>query len=133
VASLNGQVSRFVGDTPSPCTTGGDTTPPQLDAEAPRRQDADRKIKVQVTSAEAAAVTARLRVVAGGDTIAKPKKKTVDVAPGDTAKVAWKLDGADRRAVRRAAGKPTARFTARGRDASGNRSRAVRASSKLSG
>ncbi len=88
---------------------------------------------MRVTSAEAAAVTARLRVVASGDTIAKPKKKTVDVAPGDTARVAWKLDSADRRAVRRAAGKPTARFTARGRDASGNRSRTARASSKLSG
>jgi hypothetical protein len=135
VVSLNGPVSRFVGDTPSPCTTGGDTTAPEVDAEAPRRQSLDGRIRLEVGSSEAATVTARLRIVGSEKsaraTIAKPRKKTIDVAPGGMAKVSWKLDGADRRAARRAGGKLTARFSARGTDASGNRGKAVRASSKL--
>jgi hypothetical protein len=133
VASLNGQVARFVGDTPSPCTTGSDTTAPPLDAEARKRQRLDKKIKLEVGSAEAASVTARLKVVAGKKTVAKPKKKTVEVGPGATAKIAWKLDGAEKRAARRADGKLTARFSARATDASGNRGRAIKARSKLSG
>ncbi len=137
VASLNGAVSRFVGDSPSTCETGGDTTPPEIEAEAAKRQQAGGKIKLELATVEAAEVTAQLKVVASGKsarrgTIAKPKEKSVELGPGGTGKVSWKLDGDEKRAARDA-GKVTAKFTARGTDAAGNRGKKIKASSKLSG
>ena len=135
--SLNGPVYRFVGDEPSPCQTGGDTTPPDIRAEASKRQDAGRKIRLELSTVEAAEVSAKLKVVSSGKssrraTIAKPKEKTIELGPGGSGKVSWKLDGAEKRAVRDADGKLTARFTARGTDAAGNRGGKVKESSKLS-
>ena len=74
----------------------------------------------------------KLEVSAGGRRIAKAKK-TVELAPGESDSVAFKLDKGERRAARKAGGKLIARFRARGTDASGNRGKTVKASSKLSG
>ena len=130
VVSLNGPVSRFVGDTPSPCSTGGDTSPPSLDASAARRQDVAERIKLRLTGSEAADVRVRLKVLAGGERVAK-KKKTVVLAAGEPDSVGFKLKKGERRRAKRAGGKLTARFTARATDASGNRGGKVKASSKL--
>ena len=73
-----------------------------------------------------------LEVSAGGKQVAKAKK-TVDLGPGESDSVAFKLDKGERRSAKQADGKLTAKFTARATDASGNRGKPVKASSKLSG
>ena len=132
VVSLNGTVSRFVGDTPSSCSTGGDTTAPPLDVDAKKTQDVDGRIKLQLSAGEAATVAVKLEVSAGGKKVAKAKK-TVDLGPGESDSVAFKLDKGERRSAKKADGKLTAKFSARATDASGNRGKPVKASSKLSG
>ncbi|HEX6116245.1 MAG TPA: PQQ-dependent sugar dehydrogenase [Solirubrobacterales bacterium] len=131
VVSLAGPVSRFAGDTPSPCVTGGDTSPPALDAAAAKRQDVDGRIKLRLTVSEAADVTVKLAVTAGGELVAKAKK-TAGFGPGETDSVGFELGKGERRRAKRAGGKLTARFTARATDASGNRGPKRKASSRLS-
>jgi hypothetical protein len=133
VASLNGQVSRFVGDNPSPCTTGGDTTGPQLTVTASKRQRAGERIRLRVGTQEAAQVTARMKVKGEGGTLVKGERKTIDLAPGATRGVTWKLGKAEQREVRAASGRVTVRFSARGRDAAGNRGPKAAATSTLAG
>ena len=136
VASLNGQVSRLVGDAPSACVTGGDTTAPAIEADAPRRQRLGGRLRLRLATGEAATVSARLKIVASGRnarraTVAKPKRKTVELGAGASGRVAWRLRGKAKRAARAADGKLTARFVARGTDAAGNRGKPVRARSRL--
>jgi hypothetical protein len=118
VASLNGPVYRLVGDTPSPCVTGGDTTGPAVGAEAAKKQDIDDRIRLRVTSPEAGEVTARLKIKG----VAKAKK-TIELGAGESGRIGWKLGRADQRQARKALrdGPLKARFSARATDAAGNR------------
>jgi len=127
VVSLNGAVSRFVGDTPSSCVTGGDDTGPKVDAEADKRQKLGGKIRLELSTVEAATVKAKLEIKS------VKLKKTVEISAGDAERVSWTLDRGERREAKAAGGKLTARFTARGTDAAGNKGNKAKASSKLSG
>ena len=128
VVSLNGPVYRFVGDSPSPCVTGGDTTGPAITADAPRKQSVDGRIRIRVNTPEAGEVTARVKIK-GVDTT----KKTIDLGAGESGRMGWSLGKADQRRIREALrdGRVTARFTARATDTAGNRGPKAKADSTL--
>jgi glucose/arabinose dehydrogenase len=129
VVSHQGEVFRFAGPSPSSCSG---QLGPQLGLSAPARQDVDRRLRIQLTTDEAATAVARARLVDGSGkgknasrAIARLPRKTVQLTVGTPRAVTWKLSGGKARAVRRALrrGKVIARFSVRAEDSAGNFSR----------
>jgi glucose/arabinose dehydrogenase len=130
VTSLEGPVHRFVGASPSSCA--GELGP-ALSLSAPKRQDLDRRLRLELNSDEAATAVARARLVARGGkgkreargTVARLPRKSAQLSLGVPAEVRWKLSKAKARKVRKQLrdGRVTARFSVRATDAAGNLSR----------
>ncbi len=129
VVSHGGPVHRFVGDAPSSCSGA---LGPRIELSAPKRQEVDERLRLELATDEAASAVARARLTDGGKgkratrgTVARLPRKVAQVTVGAPTTVTWKLAKGKARAVRRALrdGKVTARFSVRAEDSAGNFSR----------
>ncbi len=97
----------------------GDTTPPDLDLIAKKRQRVEKPVKVKATCDEACDVVIKGKVkIAGGGT-RKLKKKSADLEPGETDAFKLKLPPKAARALEEA-GRGVARITGTATDGEGN-------------
>ncbi len=121
------------GGEPDPTPADGERPTLELFARERQQLDDDGKLVCRLVADEPSEAVVRLALVTGGRVLLRLEQKRLDLAAGEVERVRFKLDRKQRHSIRGKLrdGELEARFRARARDASANRSPRAEATSEV--